>query len=73
VTISGCAFASEQFAALLIMEAPDAFRSELIGVEKLPKKSGSLRCTGSTARELPPAIRLLHARATLGSPWSGPE
>jgi len=42
VTISGCAFASEQFAALLIMEAPDPSAVKLIGVEKLPKKSGSL-------------------------------
>jgi class 3 adenylate cyclase len=42
VTIPGCAFASEQFAALLTMEAPQAFRCELIGVERLHKKSGSL-------------------------------
>ena len=29
VTIPGCAFASEQFAALLAREAPEAFRTEL--------------------------------------------
>jgi class 3 adenylate cyclase len=40
VTMPGCAFASEQFAALLAREAADAFRTELIGVERLPKKSG---------------------------------
>src|SRR5205823_2473751 len=41
VTMPGCAFASEQFASLLTVEAPDAYRCDLIGVAKLPKKAGS--------------------------------
>jgi class 3 adenylate cyclase len=40
VTMPGSAFASEQFAALLTMAAPDRFRLEEIGVQQLPKKSG---------------------------------
>lgn len=40
VTMPGSAFASEQFAALLTMAAPDDFRVEEIGVQQLPKKSG---------------------------------
>jgi class 3 adenylate cyclase len=42
VTMPGCAFASEQFAALLIREAAERFQTDLIGVERLPKKSGML-------------------------------
>jgi len=41
VTMPGCAYASEQFAALLTVKAADSYRCDLIGVEKLPKKAGA--------------------------------
>lgn len=41
VTMPGNAFASEQFAALLTLEAPNDFRCELIGIENLAKKYAS--------------------------------
>jgi class 3 adenylate cyclase len=37
VTVPGCAFASEQFAACLNIEAPDAFACEYLGVHDLAK------------------------------------
>jgi class 3 adenylate cyclase len=37
VTIPGCAYASEQFAALLAVEAPKRFACEYVGIEQLPK------------------------------------
>jgi class 3 adenylate cyclase/tetratricopeptide (TPR) repeat protein len=42
VTIPGCAFASEQFAALLAVESWDEFVCEYVGVEELHKDYG--RC-----------------------------
>ena len=41
VTIPGCAFVSEQFAALLAVEAGDSFVCEYVGVEKLAKGYGA--------------------------------
>ena len=40
VTIPGCAFASEQFAALLAIESGEDFVCEYVGVEKLHKDYG---------------------------------
>ena len=40
VTMPGCAYASEQFAALLTVEARDEFVCEFVGAEELPKKAG---------------------------------
>ena len=40
VTMPGCAYASEQFAALLTVEARDEFVCEFVGTEELPKKAG---------------------------------
>lgn len=40
VTVPGCAFVSEQFAALLAVEEPKRFVSEYIGVESLAKEYG---------------------------------
>lgn len=42
VTMPGCAYASEQFAALLAVEARDEFVCEFVGTEELPKKSGQV-------------------------------
>jgi class 3 adenylate cyclase len=42
VTMPGCAYASEQFAALLTVEASDEFVCEFVGTEELPKKSGAV-------------------------------
>jgi class 3 adenylate cyclase len=42
VTVPGCAFASEQFAACLTVEAPTEFASEYLGVHELAK--GYDRC-----------------------------
>jgi class 3 adenylate cyclase len=53
VTMPGCAYASEQFAALLTVEARDEFVCEFVGTEELPKKSGSVvlyRVQAATAR-----------------------
>lgn len=41
VTVPGCAFASEQFAALLAVRAPGRFRCDFVGMEKLAKEAGS--------------------------------
>lgn len=40
VTMPGCAYASEQFAALLTVEAGGEFVCEFVGAEELPKKAG---------------------------------
>ncbi|MBM3222872.1 MAG: adenylate/guanylate cyclase domain-containing protein, partial [Candidatus Tectomicrobia bacterium] len=40
VTTPGCAYASEQFAALLAVECDDAFVCDYVGVEKLAKDFG---------------------------------
>jgi class 3 adenylate cyclase len=37
VTVRGCAYASEQFAAHLTMEAPGRFACEFVGIHTLPK------------------------------------
>jgi class 3 adenylate cyclase len=42
VTVRGCVYASEQFAAHLVMLAPDRFGCEFVGVQTLPK--GYDRC-----------------------------
>ena len=40
VTIQGCIYASEQFAALLAIEAPNEFVIDHVGIIELPKKFG---------------------------------
>ena len=60
VTVPGCAFASEQFAACLAMEAPNEFVCEYLGVHDLAK--GYDRC---------PLYRLMRRELAVPTPHLG--